>query len=61
MRPNRCVVLVALTLALGACSSGSKPPASAAIRSQWLTVARGKVDVEGGMVLVAARTDGVVE
>lgn len=64
MKPNRRVGLVALAglaLALGACSSGSPPAASAAAQSQWLAVARGKVDVEGGMVLVAARADGVVE
>lgn len=63
MKANRCIGIgiAALTLALGACSSGSEPAASAATQSQWLTVARGKVDVEGGMVLVAARADGVVE
>ncbi|MGH8182541.1 MAG: efflux RND transporter periplasmic adaptor subunit, partial [Rhodanobacteraceae bacterium] len=41
--------------------SHGDPDASAAAQSQWLAVARGKVAVEGGMVLVAARTDGVVE
>jgi RND family efflux transporter MFP subunit len=64
VKPNRragFVALVALALTLGACSSGSPPAASASAQSQWLTVARGKVDVEGGMVLVAARADGVVE
>lgn len=63
MKANRRIGLgiVLVTLALGACSSGSEQAASAAARSQWLTVARGKVDVEGGMVLVAARADGVVD
>jgi RND family efflux transporter MFP subunit len=64
VKPNRragFVALVALALTLGACSSGSPPAASADAQSQWLTVARGKVDVEGGMVLVAARADGVVD
>ena len=64
MKTNRRAglgALAGLALALGACSSGSPPAASAAAQSQWLAVARGKVDVEGGMVLVAARADGVVE
>jgi RND family efflux transporter MFP subunit len=63
---HRCAgfVLAATALALGACSSGGDRDAAAqtsAPSSQWLAVARGKVAVEGGMVLVAARTDGVVE
>ncbi|MGH8189908.1 MAG: efflux RND transporter periplasmic adaptor subunit [Rhodanobacteraceae bacterium] len=65
MKPVRFagVALVALALLLGACSSGGAGAAatSAAPQSQWLAVARGKVDVEGGLVLVAARADGVVE
>ena len=66
MKPHRCagLVLAVVALALGACSSGSEQEAGAqtsAQSSQWLAVARGKVAVEGGMVLVAARTDGVVE
>jgi multidrug efflux pump subunit AcrA (membrane-fusion protein) len=57
-------VLAAMALALGACSSGDEHGAAtqtSAPSSQWLAVARGKVAVEGGMVLVGARTDGVVE
>jgi multidrug efflux pump subunit AcrA (membrane-fusion protein) len=66
VKPHRCAafVLAATALALGACSSGGDRDATAqtsAQSSQWLAVARGKVAVEGGMVLVAARTDGVVE
>ena len=63
MKPIRCAALAiaAITFMLGACSSGSEPAASTATQSQWLAVALGKVDVEGGMVQVAARTDGVVE
>jgi len=64
VKPSRCATfaLALLTLMLGACSSGGDHAAAApADQSQWLAVARGKVDVEGGMVLVAARADGVVE
>lgn len=63
MKSIRCagVALTLVVLALGGCSSGSDgTAAAAATQSQWLAVARGKVGVEGGMVLVAARTDGVV-
>lgn len=64
MKSIRCAAL-ALTLpvlALAGCSSGGDhPAASAAAAEQWLAVARGKVDVQGGMVLVAPRADGVVE
>lgn len=64
MKSIRCAAL-ALALpafALGACSSGGDHPAASAVAAaQWLAVARGKVDVEGGMVLVASRADGVVE
>lgn len=58
------LVFALAALALGACSSGGDQEASAsppAQSSQWLAVARGKVAVEGGMVLVGARADGVVE
>ena len=64
MKRGRCAsILLAVTaLALGACSSGGGQAApDAAAQSQWLAVARGTVDVEGGMVQVAARTDGLVE
>jgi len=66
VKPHRCasVVLAVTALALGACSSGGEqdaPAQASAQASPWLAVARGKVAVEGGMVLVAARTDGVVE
>lgn len=54
------VALGLLTLALGACSSHGDHAAAAA-QSPWLAVARGKVAVEGGLVQVAARADGVVE
>lgn len=63
MKSNHCIgaALALLALTLGACSNGSQPASDTAQASQWLAVARGKVDVEGGMLQVAARTDGVVE
>lgn len=64
MKPSCCATfaLALMTLMLGACSSGADHATAATTdQSQWLAVARGKVDVEGGMVLVAARADGVVE
>jgi multidrug resistance efflux pump len=59
----RCagIVLALTAFALAGCSSGDGAAAPAVAPTQWLAVARGKVAVEGGMVLVAARTDGVVE
>jgi RND family efflux transporter MFP subunit len=63
---RRIVTVVALAADLGAmagllaaCSSHASPDAAAS--SEWLAVARGKVAVVGGMVQVAARTNGVVE
>ncbi|WHZ20230.1 MAG: hypothetical protein OJF55_002379 [Rhodanobacteraceae bacterium] len=63
MKTHRCIgaALAALALALGGCSNGSHAVADSPPSSQWLAVARGKVAVEGGMVWVAARADGVVE
>lgn len=64
MKSIRCagVALAVLALALSACSSDDGHAGMpVATQSQWLAVARGKVDVEGGMVQVGARADGVVE
>lgn len=56
------IVFAVSACTLAGCSSGGNHAASAATaRSQWLAVARGQVDVEGGMVQVAARAGGVVE
>lgn len=57
------ITLIAAALALSACSSGGghDTAAGASAPPAWLAVARGRVGVEGGLVLVAARTDGVVE
>ncbi|MBS0383675.1 MAG: HlyD family efflux transporter periplasmic adaptor subunit [Proteobacteria bacterium] len=63
MKSNHCIgaALALLALTLGACSDGSHATQGTAQAPQWLAVARGKVDVEGGMVQVAAHADGVVE
>lgn len=45
---------------LAGCSSGGRGDGAAA-PSPWLAVARGQVDVEGGMVGISARAPGVVE
>lgn len=55
--------IVALACSLGACSSHKGPdPAAAPATSAttWLAVARGRVDVQGGMAEVVAQTGGVV-
>lgn len=65
MSPIRRVLLASTLLGftLGACSPHDGPAGSApaAAASQWLAVARGEVDVEGGMALVSARSDGVIQ
>lgn len=50
-----------LAAGLAACSGGSHAATDSAQSSRWIAVARGRVAVEGGMVLVAARSDGVVK
>lgn len=57
-------VALLLLLALPGCTDSS-PPASAndgagAAQSQYLAIARGRVDVEGGLARVVAQRDGVI-
>lgn len=61
-RSGLAIGIVALVVALAGCSSrvADQPPASSAPASEWLAVARGQVDVEGGMVQVVALAGGVV-
>ncbi|MEO7149195.1 MAG: HlyD family efflux transporter periplasmic adaptor subunit, partial [Rhodanobacteraceae bacterium] len=59
------LALVALLAAVAACSDGehttaSTAPAPNTARSPWLAIARGQVDVEGGLVRVGATRDGVI-
>lgn len=64
MSVRTCIgtAVLALALALAACSSRGEdqPHASTAPASEWLAVARGQVDVQGGMVQVVALARGVV-
>lgn len=63
MKVHRCLagVLAASMFGLAACSSGHGTATAPAEASRWLAVAHGQVDVQGGRVLVTARTDGVVK
>lgn len=54
--PLGAVVLVSLA----ACHLGGDKPAAAAPPSPYATIANGKVDIEGGVVEVAARRPGVI-
>ena len=58
----RCLFVVAVvTASLGGCgkSAAEHPPGPAAAQT-FVAIARGKVDVEGGIVHIAASRDGVV-
>ena len=47
---------------LAACSErASSPPAKAAGHTAWLAMARGQVDVEGGLIHIVAPSDGLVD
>lgn len=52
-----CALATALTLA--ACSKGAEPTATAAA-SQYAAVARGRVDIEGGLLALAMPREGVL-
>jgi RND family efflux transporter MFP subunit len=54
--------LLLLPLALGACSDG-RPAAAVAAPAQdaYIAIARGQVDVEGGLVRIAAARDGRID
>jgi len=56
--------LAALLFALTACSGNQPPSANGAVsnaaQSPYLAIARGRVDVEGGLVRVIAQRDGVL-
>ena len=60
IRKTRLPLAVALLLSLAACHPGGDKPATAAPPSPYATIANGKVDIEGGVVEVAARRPGVI-
>lgn len=56
------LLILAVAGALTACSDRSSPPSvSVAPQSQWLAMARGQIDVEGGLIRVVTARDGVVD
>jgi multidrug resistance efflux pump len=61
LRPCCPFAAVVLTALLGGCgkSAAEHPPAPATAQS-FVAIARGKVDVEGGIVHIAASRDGIV-
>jgi multidrug efflux pump subunit AcrA (membrane-fusion protein) len=63
VKAHRCiaVVLAVSVLGLAACSRGDGTASASAEQPRWLAVAHGQVDVQGGRVLVTARTGGVVK
>jgi RND family efflux transporter MFP subunit len=58
---NRAYLLAAMALLLSACGkSGAGAPAAVPL-SAFATIANGKVDIEGGVVEIAARRFGVIK
>lgn len=57
----RHVFALACAAALVACSGSTATPQPGEAASPWLAMARGQVDVEGGLVRVVARREGVIE
>jgi multidrug resistance efflux pump len=61
LSPYRLFAAVVLTALLGGCGkSAAEHPAVPAAAQSFVAIARGKVDVEGGIVHIAASRDGVV-
>jgi multidrug resistance efflux pump len=60
-RPG-CICVLTIAFALAACSKAptATPTAPAAATQNFVAIARGRIDVEGGLVHVAAVRDGVV-
>ena len=61
-RARCCVIFTAATLLLAACSDHSNSTSNNSIQdtTRKIAVARGTVDVEGGLINLATSTDGVV-
>lgn len=64
MTLRRALLACSAALAVAACSRGadhaSPAPAPAAAQMQFAAIARGRVDVEGGLVKIVAPRDGVL-
>lgn len=59
---RRPIVAFAFMLALAGCSEGRREsPAAAPVPGPYLAMARGQVDVEGGLIRVAPARDGRIE
>jgi len=58
------ICIAILLLAMAACSGNQSPSANGALtsaaQSQYLAIARGRVDVEGGLARVVAQRDGIL-
>jgi multidrug resistance efflux pump len=61
---NRCghLLVVSAALALGACSHGNadRAPAAPPPAQAYIAIARGQVDIEGGLIRITAPRDGVI-
>ncbi len=56
----RIVIAIVVSVSLAACHPGGAKPVTAVPPSPYATIANGKVDIEGGVVEVAARRAGVI-
>ncbi|HZP65130.1 MAG TPA: biotin/lipoyl-binding protein, partial [Rudaea sp.] len=58
--PSRLVSALAGLALLAGCGKAPPPPPAAPMEARFAAIARGRVDVEGGLVHVAAPREGVV-
>ena len=62
---DRVALLLALVLCLGACSKSEQVAqtglAASSTISPYIAMARGAVDVEGGLIRITAERDGVIK
>ncbi|MGA0586456.1 HlyD family secretion protein [Dyella sp. KRB-257] len=60
MKPLRLAALVAALLLAAGCSHDSPPPAATSATAAYAAVARGRVDVEGGLLVLGTPRDGTL-
>lgn len=60
MKPLRLAALVAALLLAAGCSHDSPPPATTSTAATYAAVARGRVDVEGGLLVLGTPRDGTL-